>query len=362
MKTVRTLTALWVVLAFAVLLTLKVRAPANKPRSAQQVPPPFTADKLIILARLRRKDFAGLDSEFEQYQRAFEKAPAAELNEKLAFDSFATDDSSVKDLIAEWIAERPNSFAAHMAMGCYFSWRGWHARGPAPASGTASERFEAMRNYFAEGADDTKIALKIKPNLSIAYAILIGEARGEGNWAVLRELQTDALRQIPASFVIREQVMESLYPRWGGSHELMVDLALRSQAFVKENPCMHWLLGFVDLDEGETLGIHGEYDRSIVALTTGIREGGDFSGFYFSRGIGYMYLKEYERALYDFNKADKLSPQDPELLIRRAAALAELDRPKAVRADLEFVAAFETPDDNWKDLYRWATAARRNGN
>ena len=95
----------------------------------QRLAPPFTANKLAILAKLRRKDFTSLDTEFERYQQAFEKNPAAELNEKLAFDSFATDDPTVGDLIAKWKSAKPKSFAAHLARGRYFSWRGWrHAR------------------------------------------------------------------------------------------------------------------------------------------------------------------------------------------------------------------------------------------
>src|SRR5580693_5075330 len=54
--------------------------------------------------------------------------------------------------------------------------------------------------------------------------------------AVHQALESDALRQIPTSFVIREEVMESRYPRWGGDHELMADLAQQSQALVQENP------------------------------------------------------------------------------------------------------------------------------
>jgi|GEM_PF-4621923 len=357
LKAFVTLTAICVVLAVALLSSLQAQAPAPKLAPLVRLAPPFTANKLTILASLRQKDFVGLDSAFERYQQAFEKTPAAELDEKQAFDSFATDDASVGDLIAEWIRARPNSFAAHMAMGSYFSWRGWHTRGPAPASETASEQFKKMQKYFAESTDDTKLALKIRPKLGIAYAVLLGEARGEANWTLERALRNDALQQIPSSFVIREQVMESMYPRWGGNHEMMADFAQQSQALVKENPCMHWLLGFTDLDEGETLGIHGEFDESIAALTRAIQKGGDYSGFYFDRGVGYVGKKSYDQALEDFDRANELSPQDPELLIRRAYALAKLRRPKELVEDLKFVSIFEAPNDLSTYLHDWAVHA-----
>ncbi|MGC2275654.1 MAG: DUF4034 domain-containing protein, partial [Candidatus Binatus sp.] len=140
--------------AVAVALWSPLQAQTTVPRLPPLVrlAPPFTADKLAILRRLRQKDFVGLDSEFERYQQTFEQNPAAELNEKLAFDSFASDDPSVGDLIEEWIVARPNSFAAHMAMGSYFSWRGWHTRGPAPADQTASGQFDKMGKSFGQSA------------------------------------------------------------------------------------------------------------------------------------------------------------------------------------------------------------------
>jgi tetratricopeptide (TPR) repeat protein len=321
--------------------------------------PPFTADKLAVLRRLRQKDFAGLDSEFDRYQQTFEKNPAAELNEKLAFDSFASDDPSVGDLIEEWIVARPNSFAAHMAMGSYFSWRGWHTRGPAPADQTASGQFDKMGQFFAQSAEETRIAMKLRPKLSIAYAVLLGEARAQNDRAAHQALESDALRQVPASFVVREELMEARYPRWGGSHEMMANFAQQSQALAKKNPYMHWLLGFGDADEGEMLGIHGKFDQSIAALTRAIQKGGDYSGFYFIRGETYGQMGEWEHALEDFDRADELSPQDPELLIRRAYALAELKKPKQVLADLQVVSVFETPNDLSTQLHDWAVKASK---
>jgi tetratricopeptide (TPR) repeat protein len=358
-KVCKTLTAI------SLILTVPLGSPLQAQTSAPELPPlarlapPFTANKLLILGKLRQKDFAGLDSEFEQYQVAFEKSPRAELNEKLAFDSFAADDPSVGDLIEEWTIARPNSFAAHMAMGSYFSWRGWHTRGAGFADQTPSGQFDKMGKFFAQSAEETKMALKLKPKLSIAYAVLLGEARGESDRTVHETLERDALRQIPASFVIREEVMESMYPRWGGSHEMMAEFAQQSQALVKENPYMHWLRGFIDSDEGEMLGIHGEYDQSIVALTRAIQKGDDYSGFYFIRGESYGQSGLWEHALQDFDRNNELSPQDPEVLIRRAYPLAELKRPKEVLADLQVVNVFEAPNDLSTQLHDWAVKASK---
>ncbi len=340
-------------------LAMPLRAQPGVPKlpAPMRLTPPFTANKLAILARLRRRDFAGLDSEFEGYQRDFEKFPPAELNEKLAFDSFATDDASIGDLIAQWIKAKPNSFAAHMALGCYFSWRGWHRRGNLPFDQTQSDQFTKMRNYFSESVDDLRTALKLRPKLSIAYAVLLGEARANTDRPLQQKLEREAVREVPASFVIREEAMECLYPRWGGDHDSMADFAQQSQAHVKENPCLHWLLGFVDRDAGETLAIDGELDKSIEALTRAIARGGDYSGFYFSRGESYLHRERYEQALADFDRANELSPQDPELIVRRAATFARLERPKDALADLKFVAIFEAPDGFSTQLHDWAVAA-----
>jgi tetratricopeptide (TPR) repeat protein len=325
----------------------------------QRLAPPFTANKLAILAQLRRKDFAGLDTKFERYQQASEKNPAAELNEKLAFDSFATDDVSVGNLLAQWIKAKPKSFAARLARGGYLSWRGWRTRGNLLDSGAAPTQSNQMQNDFDRSADDLNAALKLRPKLSIAYATLLSEARAEEDHPAEKKIESDALLAIPSSFLIREEAMESRYPRWGGDHQAMADFAQQSQAYAKENPCLHWLLGFVDRDEGEMLAIEGELDKSIEALTEAIKKGGDYSGFYFSRGESYLHRERYHEALADFERADELSPQDPELIVRRAATFARLERPQDVLADLKFVAIFEARDDFSSELYDWAVAAMK---
>ena len=68
--------------AVSLALPLQAQPPAATLQQLTRLAPPFTADKLVILGKLRQKDFADLDSEFELYQEAFEKSPAAYLNEK----------------------------------------------------------------------------------------------------------------------------------------------------------------------------------------------------------------------------------------------------------------------------------------
>jgi tetratricopeptide (TPR) repeat protein len=354
LKAFLTLTAIILFAGAVRLYPLYAESSAPKPPPLVRLALPFTANKLAILAKLRRQDFAGLDAEFARYQDAFEKNPAAELNEKLAFDSFATDDPTVGELIARWIKEKPDSFAAHMALGNYFAWKGWRTRGEPIPGETGSPRPEKRQTYFDRSARDLRSALGIRPKLSLAYAVLLGEARAEEDQPRQQKIGAAAIGEIPASFVVREEAMECLYPRWGGDHKMMADFAQQSQLHGKENPCLHWLLGFVARDQGETLAIDGDLDRSIEALTLAIRQGGDYSGFYFSRGESYLHRERYQEALRDFDRADELSPQDPELIVRRAAALARLGRPKDALADLKFVAIFEAPDQFSTQLHDWA--------
>jgi tetratricopeptide (TPR) repeat protein len=333
-------------------LALAVGAAEGASSPAANPPAPvFTANKLAILAKLRHKDFAALDSEFDAYQRAFENSPTAELNEEVAFNSFATDDDSIKGLIAEWIKARPDSFAAHMAMGSYCSWRGWHTRGPGGSKAASDEQSAAMKKSFDASAGEIRAALNLRPRLSVAYALLIGQARGQDNPAQVIALQVEALQHVAFSFVVREQVMVSFYPRWGGNHDLMSKFADQSQSVVKQNPYVHWLLGFVDLDDGETLGIEAKFEKSIAALTDAIRKGGDFWRFYSSRGVAYLNSGAFDKALADFNRANQLSPQDPDLLTYRAAAYVQLGKPKEALADLEVVKVFEKPNQLWNQLH-----------
>src|SRR5579871_1575703 len=160
LKTLLRLPAISMAMAIAFSSPSPAQVAAKDLPPLQRLTPPFTANKLHILAKLRKKDFAQLDSELEGYQQAFERNPAAELNEKLAFDSFATDDATVGDLIAQWTNARPGSFAAHLARGSYFSWRGWRARSSAAESGTASS--ETARDSFDRSAGELRTALDRK--------------------------------------------------------------------------------------------------------------------------------------------------------------------------------------------------------
>jgi tetratricopeptide (TPR) repeat protein len=107
------------------------------------------------------------------------------------------------------------------------------------------------------------------------------------------------------------------------------------------------------------LGIHSELNQSIVSLTRALQKGGDYSGFYFIRGETYGQMGSWQEALEDFNRANELSPQDPELLIRRAYVLAEFKRPKEVLADLQLVDVFESPNDLSTQLHDWAVKASK---
>jgi len=68
----RRLTIALAVVLGLLLVTVSLRRHESATEPALELPS-FTANKLTILAKLKRKDFAGLDSELEQYQSAFEQ-------------------------------------------------------------------------------------------------------------------------------------------------------------------------------------------------------------------------------------------------------------------------------------------------
>jgi hypothetical protein len=207
---------------------------------------------------------------------------------------------------------------------------------PRFADGTADAQFEKMNKFFAQSDTETRLALKIEPKLSIAYAVLLGEhaeraiMRFTNRWKATR---FESCR--PVSWSARRWWNPDTPAGVETTKGWRTSLSSRRRSWRKTPSCIG-CFGFIEADEGETQGIQGELDQSIATLTRAIQKGGDYSGFYFIRGESYVHSTSFEQGLEDFDLANELSPQDPELLILRADVLARLGRPKEVLADLQF--------------------------
>jgi tetratricopeptide (TPR) repeat protein len=172
-----------------------------------------------------------------------------------------------------------------------------------------------MRTLFEQGVVEAQAALAVDPKLSEAYGLLIQEKRADAGARNCYEAGESALKQVPASYAIRLEVMSCLQPRWGGSYEAMDLYAQRAQLFVHQNLRLAALKGFADADRGcWEYRPKGLYGPAIAALTRAIAEGGDAPSFYRCRGETFAALGQHPDALEDLRRADQLWPQYPATL------------------------------------------------
>lgn len=343
----------YLLIIYAVILNFFGFWPVKPKWPVKVVTPPFTADKMDILNHLRHRDFALLDRTLTAYETQAEENVLYELNTQIAFRSFAVPDESVRPLLEEWTKSSPRSYAARLALGEYFKGQGFRARGYRYANQTSQQQFAAMQANYNQAIPEVTAALELDPKLMEGYCLLMKTAMAMSDNASYTRIGLTALHQTPSSFVVREQIMRHLQPRWGGSQAAMARFADESQAYAGDNPELAVLKGYVAWDTALGLEEAGQHEEAIRTETEALRLGGDYWEFYHQRGKYFVNLKRWFEALRDFNRANRLLPQDPDVLRCRALALAHLFFLKNSLDDIRVSSTLDTPDLNLLRLQQW---------
>jgi tetratricopeptide (TPR) repeat protein len=355
----RGINVLWGMLGMAAVF-MGVRGIANRPPTSVRVPlkiltPPFTANRGEILEDLRARKFQVLDAQLNSYEKAFEENVLEEDNLALAFDTFKFSDPTVLPILDEWVKSDPNSYPAHLARAKQLLKLGWAARGDRFANQTSERQFSEMKRLFRASFDDAVAAIRLNPEGPLPYALLISAATSLSSAKeMLQNVYAASLKNVPLSLETREGMMNALTPRWGGSYEAMAAFAAEAQKYAAQNPRLVSLIGYADLDKADLASSAGDYRAVVRLCNQALAEGGDFAKAYKARGWGYYWLHCYDDALEDFNRANRLHPQDADTLVAIAYADAALNRPKDTLALIEEYQTFAQADGSLLNLAKWA--------
>jgi tetratricopeptide (TPR) repeat protein len=353
-------TGLLVIIYLAILHIFGFAAPARRDWPVKVFTPPFTADKLDILGHLRRREFSILDRMLTTYEKQTEKNVLYEFNAQVAFRAFAVPDQSVQPLLEEWIKGSPNSYAAHLALGEYFKGQGFRSRGSRYANQTSEQQFAMMEADYKQAIPEVTAALKLDTKLMEGYCLLMKMAMAMGDDNSYVSVASTALHQTPSSFVVREQIMRHLQPRWGGSETAMAKFANDSQVYIGNNPELAVLEGYVAWNMALGLDEAGKSEEAIRAETEALKRGGDYWEFYHQRGRYLAALGRWPEALRDLNRANLLMPQDADVLHWRAFALSRLGYLPESLDDIRVSSTFEPPDQYLLGLQTWVQARMSN--
>jgi tetratricopeptide (TPR) repeat protein len=319
---------LLLIIGFDVFLKLRQRVPSIVITRGPLKPitPRLTADRLKLLADLKARRFDSLEKSLDSFQKQAENNMVQEANVALAFQAFQNNGSEIDSLLSQWVKQSPASYSAHLAWATYLFQQGWSARGNKWANETTQRQFAKMQDFFSRGVHEALAALNLNPKLSQAYALLLQSQRAAGGPGACLTTGAAALHRIPASFIMRVEVMKCLQPRWGGSYEAMERFAHASQAFAVQNPRIFALNGYPDLDRGNAYLGARQYPQAIGAYTRAIERGGDDAVFYRQRGQAFALLDQFQDAIEDLHRADQLWPQFPATLDWLAYAFSSVGK------------------------------------
>ena len=287
---------------------------------------------------LKEGEFTALEDHFRDLR---ERREAGKLHESTFFfawwNAFDSEDPERREPHDRWIAEYPDSGLAWAARGSYWTEVGWKARGGAFASKTSAAQLAGMRNAFAKASTDFQRAMELEPQLLVPYHEMIniartGRARGDATGATwLRR----AIAVDPHTFVVRNALMGSLRPRWGGNYAVMRRFAQKSLAHADKNPDLHILGGAEAADRADQQR-RGKNFSAAIALYSEALAYGPYSNWHKRRGRCHESLEQYPAAIADYGQALALARDPIDLWFARsrvhrkmgnyAAALDDLDQ------------------------------------
>jgi tetratricopeptide (TPR) repeat protein len=280
-------------------------------------------NKLDLLLKLRSRSFAALDSTLTQFASQFIEDFRTESVLSEAFRTFNVSDASYAPLFDEWVTRDPGSANARLARAAHLKAMGWKSRGTRYRSETSDEQIRRMAKYFDAATRDCQEALRIRPNDTVAYAMLQEMARARGAIGESRRLEAIQSRLYPHSFVARSVHMLNLVPRWGGSYRAMQLFAAEARSYSRENPKLVVLNGYVDWDRGSMAELNGDPESALRYYNRALSFGEHWL-FLRDRGELYCRMEQYDKALEDLDRANDLRPLTPDILYWRGLTLHTL--------------------------------------
>ena len=300
-------------------------------------------DKPALRSVFWHRKYAELTRDFEQLEDAFEADPRKEYWPIDAGDAFDSAEPALAAKLDQWVAANADSFAPYLARGAYELAVGEAKRGHEWAKDTPRADLDAMMDPLRRSKADLHRALAMRPKLVAAMRLLIDVDSWVGDEAGKTAMIDRATTSCPACFQVRATYLLMKRPRWGGDYASMD--AFASAAPRGLNPRFALLAGYADMDRANVASQRKDYAAATNHIERAMKLG-DHWAFFLERGRVREYQKNWPGALADFERANELRPDVPEVLFARALALDNLKRDEdAARSLLEGLRVTATDDD-----------------
>lgn len=143
----------------------------------------------------------------------------------------------------EWCEERPNSPEAFLFRGHARIHWAWEARGTASADATSPRQFKEFFRRLDFARQDLERATNMLPTDSVGWCSMLIVARAQ-QWPLEdeRRIFEQAIRCDPLSCSAHRLYLVACTEKWGGSHELMFQVARDASAKAPEGHLLHLLV------------------------------------------------------------------------------------------------------------------------
>jgi hypothetical protein len=306
-------------LAAMALLLGSAREAVAQDKLAAQSPPwrwsptqPYPmVDQDHLWKLVENHNFEEAERTLDAYKKGYQANWSLEEPYIVAYKAFDSCNGNGYALTQRWVDERPHSADALTARAYCEVYLGTKARGDKFANETSADQFKALDHWIGLAAADIERAIAVEPDNLAAYRLLVVVAKYQHSQRNYEAVAQRAIAKFPRSYFIWVNVIEGEQPKWFGSFDQIDELSDSAQAYVKDNPRLHVLLGYVDYLRGEDAWYADRFDDAYDWYTKALAYGDDHE-YLMVRSFAARKLNRFEQARQDGVKAKTLFPKQGE--------------------------------------------------
>ena len=272
---------------------------------------------------IKRRDFDALERALDSLKADVAYDVRHEIRFIDAFIATARDDSTIFAGINAWMEAKPRSAHARAAAANHHFATAWRRRGNDYIRNTPPDSIKGMIEYATFAIEDAVAALQLDSTHLVAYGVAIGVTRLAGRHDDAARLLARGLAIHRGSYALHRAFILMLWPRWGGTEELMVEHGKRAAQDASVNPRLVTLLGAVYENRANDSTLAGNYAGAVRELNKALAYGPEHA-YLRDRGEAYFRLGAYEYAFNDLRAAMMERSQDAEVLDYYGRTLVEL--------------------------------------
>lgn len=189
-----------------------------------------------VLQWLRDADYAAMEDYFAP---CFDNPPVLgrlELDCHQRLEVSAVYDLEIQSALQFWTIEHPDSYLAAVLMAHHLWEAAWAHRGFGFSNTISSERMDSYSSYLEGASIYAESARELAPEQPYAVAILVNLYGSQNHLNdQARALYDSYLDANPYSYIVRQEHLTRLQPRWGGSDAELQELVDSAAPYLDGN-------------------------------------------------------------------------------------------------------------------------------